>query len=177
MNVNPKTAFIGIGSNVGDRLSYCRKAVRALYRNKDLWISRISSLYETAPLGFVDQDPFYNAAIAIQTYLSPLLLLTHCQNIEKNLRKKIVVPYGPRTIDLDLLLYENCVSDSRELTLPHPELTKRHFVLIPLAEIADDFVHPISLYTMATHLDRLGPVTQEKVKKCFDPGWEQGRNG
>ncbi len=167
-------AFIGIGSNVGNRRSLCRKAVQAHQRNSAIQITRISSLYETSPIGFLEQRRFYNAVLAIETVLSPQDLLEHCQDIERSLGKRVVVQDGPRSIDLDLLFYADHVSKTAELILPHPELIKRHFVLIPLVEIAPDFIHPISLYTTKKHLEQLGPVSKNAVEQVFNPGWEKG---
>ncbi len=167
-------AYIGIGANIGDRLSFCRKAVCSLQTDKALQVTKISSLYETEPVDFLDQDSFYNAVVALETRLSPDLLLQHCQEIEQDLGKKIKRPKGPRTIDLDVLFYHLLITESPQLTLPHPEVENRLFVLIPMLEIAPDFVHPGLSFPIKTLLARLKSGLVAGVEKRFGPGWEKG---
>ena len=171
----PVLAYVGVGSNQGDRVALCREALYRLASNPPgakatLRIKKISSLYETEPMEYSDQDWFYNAVIEIETTLSPLLLLKYCQKIEKALGKKIEIPKGPRTIDLDLLFYGQRVMSRPGLTLPHPAAATRPFVLVPLAEIAPDFVHPLLRRTAPILLRRL--TTGLKVEKRMGPGWE-----
>jgi 2-amino-4-hydroxy-6-hydroxymethyldihydropteridine diphosphokinase len=168
-------AYIGIGSNQGDRIALCREAVQRLGASRPgaestLRIKKISSLYETEPMEYIDQDWFYNAVVEIETTLSPLQLLHHCQKIEKGLGKRIEIPKGPRTIDLDLLFYGQKVMSRPSLTLPHPAAAARPFVLIPLTEIAPKFVHPILHQTPPALLRRL--TAGLKVEKKMGPGWE-----
>ncbi len=166
------TAFIGIGSNMGDRLSYCQKALQGLRDTPGIGVTIVSSLYETDPVDFIDQDRFYNAVIAIETCLSPQDLLVHCQIIEAELGKNIKVPKGPRTIDLDILFYNQLVTTSPGLILPHPEVARRAFVLIPLLEIAPDFVHIQSAQTANELLKQLESGTDRPlIVKRFEPAW------
>jgi 2-amino-4-hydroxy-6-hydroxymethyldihydropteridine diphosphokinase len=170
--------FIGIGSNVGDRLASCREAVRRVGSTPGVRIKKISSLYETEPVDYLEQNRFYNAVIAIETSLSPGALLKSCQAIEHRLGKKILIPKGPRTIDLDLLFYDGEIIDEPGLQIPHPALCDRAFVLIPLTEIAPDFIHP-ALHTSVTQiLRRLNTETSRRnistgIEKIAPPGWEK----
>ncbi|MFQ5596484.1 MAG: 2-amino-4-hydroxy-6-hydroxymethyldihydropteridine diphosphokinase [Nitrospiria bacterium] len=172
-----KGVFVGIGSNMGNRLDYCRKAVRALQLADGIRIDRVSSLYETSPIGFLEQNLFYNAVVAIETLLSPKALLQRCQAIERAFGKQVSVPKGPRTIDLDLLFYHRRIFHSQALTLPHPEAAKRRFVLVPLAEIAPDFVHPTVHDTVRNLLKRFPPDRLECVEKRLPSGWQAERTG
>ncbi len=173
------TAFIGIGSNLGDRLAFCREAVSRLGVIPTVRINKVSSLYETEPVDFIEQPCFYNAVIEVETTLSPHRLLLLCQEIERGLGKKIEIPKGPRTIDLDLLLYDRSVVDEPGLILPHPSLPDRPFVLIPLTEIAPDVVHPVLGETAEGLRQRIKSTSAKAasdpagVKKIAEPGWER----
>lgn len=157
-----KKACIGIGSNIGDRIGNCKKAIKLLEKNKNIKIKALSSFYETAPVGYKDQDWFINCAVAIETGLKPLLLLSVCQAIESEMGRIRKKKYGPRIIDLDILLYNNDIIDSKELKIPHPEMHKRRFVLQPLSDIAPDAVHPVLKKTIVELLDNL---TEEGAAK------------
>ncbi len=165
-------AFIGVGSNMGDRLHFCQKAVAAFQSNPAIQVRQISSLYETEPVDYLKQGSFYNAVIGIETSFSPEKLLQYCQQIEKKLGKKIEIPKGPRTLDLDLLFYGERIMTCPELTLPHPEATRRLFVLIPLAEIAPHWIHPQRACSIETLLQHFEPDQFKDVEKRFEPGWE-----
>lgn len=170
------TAYIGIGSNIGDRLALCREAVGLIEAglpgsSPAGRIKKVSSLYETEPMEYRDQAWFYNAVAEIETALSPLQLLKQCQKIENRLGKKIEIPKGPRTIDLDLLFYDQKVIDRPGLVLPHPAAASRPFVLVPLAEIAPEFIDPRSGETASTLLGRLGSGID--IVKKEGPGWER----
>ncbi|MCS6816518.1 MAG: 2-amino-4-hydroxy-6-hydroxymethyldihydropteridine diphosphokinase [Blastocatellia bacterium] len=138
-------AFIGLGSNLGDREAYLAGARRALSHYGIL--ERCSSLYETEPVDVRDQPRFLNQVIALRTPLDPIALLRACQAIERALGRERLIPKGPRTIDLDLLLYEDRVltlqTEDVQLILPHPRLHQRRFVLVPLCEIYPDGCHPV----------------------------------
>ncbi len=172
MKNQTETVFIGIGSNVGDRLTFCRNAVQALDSDAAIRMVRTSSLYETAPVGYLKQNQFYNAVVQIETTRRPEALLARCQEIEGLFRKKTAFPNGPRTIDLDLLFYGDQTCNTPELMLPHPELVNRFFVLIPLMEIAAGFVHPVLHLTVRGLLHRLDPSQGRGVKRRHNPGWE-----
>ncbi len=129
---------LGLGSNVGDREGNIRAAVAKLAAWPGLAVTRVSSLYETAPVGYTDQPDFLNAVACVETSLSPQELLTACLAVEKDLGRERKVRWGPRTIDIDVLLYDEVTLATPELTLPHPRLHERAFVLVPLAELAPD---------------------------------------
>ena len=135
------TAYIGIGSNEGDREGSCRKAIGLLAEAGA--VTAVSSFYETEPVGVRDQQDFINAAAAVETALQPEELLQVCRAIEDRLGRKRSVRWGPRTADLDILLYGDAVVRLPDLEVPHPRMAERAFVLVPLAEIAPDAVHPL----------------------------------
>ena len=136
-------AYIGLGSNLGRKKANIRRAIKLLGKEKALKILKVSSLYETEPVGYVKQDWFVNACLKAETNLSPRQLLTILKDIEKKLKKKKrFIKWGPRTIDLDILLYDNLRLKTTDLVIPHPEMHKRAFVLIPLLELEPNLVHP-----------------------------------
>jgi 2-amino-4-hydroxy-6-hydroxymethyldihydropteridine diphosphokinase len=147
------TAYIALGSNMGDKIGTCRRAIDLL--GKAGRVSKVSSFYSTEPVGYTDQEDFVNAVVEIRTQLSPSELLACCHVIEDELGRSRLVRWGPRTIDLDILLYGDQVIDDRELTIPHPLMTTRAFVLIPLSEIAPQAVHPVLRTTVAELLSAL----------------------
>ena len=130
-----RKALIGIGSNIGDRKAHIETAVEALNHIPSVKVLRMSSLYETSPWGYVNQGNFYNAVIEVETSLSPNGLLGVCLGIEAGVGRIREIKNGPRILDLDLLLYEGTESTTAELTLPHPRMFERDFVLIPLKEL------------------------------------------
>lgn len=134
-------AFLGLGSNLGDRAHYLKEAISAL-SSPTIEIVATSSIYETEPWGVMDQPSYWNQVIEIDTLLEPLALLHVCQEIEHRLGRERKVHWGSRTIDIDILIYDNRVSESEELRLPHPYLEDRAFVLAPLREIAPTLVLP-----------------------------------
>ncbi|MBI4460056.1 MAG: 2-amino-4-hydroxy-6-hydroxymethyldihydropteridine diphosphokinase [Acidobacteria bacterium] len=129
------TVYLSLGSNLGDRLGSLRRACRALEK-ADVRLDHFSSVYETEPLDFAGQNWFLNCVIEADTSLPPLNLLREAQRIEEELGRRRETPKGPRTIDVDILLYGDLVLASETLTLPHPRMTERKFVLEPLREIA-----------------------------------------
>jgi len=136
----PVIAYIGIGSNVGNAAANCRKMMELLSEAGRVML--VSSLYHTEPVGRHEQDDFINAVAAVTTDLPPADLLSVCHAIEDRLGRKRGLRWGPRTADLDILLYGDVVIDRPELTIPHPQMALRKFVLAPLAEIAPDAMHP-----------------------------------
>ncbi len=134
--------FISIGSNLGDKRKNLNWAV-SLLRKNDVRIIKTSSLYETSPVGFKDQPWFMNQVIEIETDKQPESFLLLAKNIEIIMGRRDTIRKGPRIIDIDILLAENKVIQTDELQIPHPELAKRSFVLIPLREISPDTVHPV----------------------------------
>ena len=136
------TAYIGIGSNLGNREGNCEKAI-SLLTEKGLTIIKKSSLIETEPWGVEDQPLFINMAVSVKTVLSPDKLLTLIKAIEINMGRNDTVLWGPRVIDMDILFYDDLVIISSDLSVPHPHIKDRDFVLRPLAEIAPDLIHPV----------------------------------
>ncbi len=135
--------FLLIGSNEGDRGQLISKAIHSI-RSEIGNVLKASSLYETEPWGFQSKNSFLNQAISIETNFSPKELLQKIIQIEKNLgRLRNSDTYESRLIDIDILFYENLLVDETELQIPHPQLHKRKFTLIPLSEIASDFIHPV----------------------------------
>jgi len=133
-------AWIALGSNLGDRLATLRVAMTSL---QDLGtVEATSSVYQTDPVGYLDQPPFLNAVIQLRTELEPELLLQRLLLIEASLGRKRSFANAPRTLDLDLLLYDDRVIETARLTVPHPRLQDRAFVLVPLVEIAPELRHP-----------------------------------
>ncbi|MCI0502432.1 MAG: 2-amino-4-hydroxy-6-hydroxymethyldihydropteridine diphosphokinase [Fusobacteria bacterium] len=151
-------AYIGLGSNMGDRIGYLDSAVRQLNYNQDIEVLDLSSVYETEPFGYTDQDSFLNMVVKIKTSLDPLSLLKYCNYIEGNLFRKRDVRWGPRTIDIDVLTYGDIKYQDEVLTIPHPGILERAFVMIPLLDVADSELI----------IDRA--MVQEKLKELDDSG-------
>ena len=148
-------AYIGFGSNIGDRLTYIQNAIRALSKTEGITLQKISSVYKTDPVGYEAQAQFLNGVVAIQTHLPPLSLLHTLKNIETAIGRQHRIRWGPREIDLDILIYGDMCLQTEKLVIPHPEMHLRRFVLVPLAEIAPDVVHPVFQETVQTLLERL----------------------
>ncbi len=136
------TAYLSIGSNVGNRLNNLEQITELLGGIKGVSIKKVSSLYETAPFGGVRQRNFFNAVIKIKTNLSPLELLSVCNKVEKLLGRKRTEKNGPRTADIDILLFGSLRRKSWRLSIPHRQMTKRRFVLVPLTELAPGIIIP-----------------------------------
>ena len=141
MGSNHELVYIGLGSNVGDRKFHIDRALDLLA--KTVAIRAVSSIYETDPVGYKIQAPFLNGAAEIQTLTSPQDLLKRLKKIETEVGRQPRFRWGPREIDLDILMYGNRIIDTPNLTIPHPEMHRRDFVLIPLREIAKNLVHPV----------------------------------
>lgn len=138
-------AMIGLGSNLGDRSATLHEAIRALADHPGIHVERVSTLHETAPVGGPPgQGPYLNAAATLETTLEPEELLRVLHDVEDRLGRVRTVRWGERTIDLDLLLYDDRIIETPGLTVPHPRLAERRFVLEPLAEIAREAVEPRS---------------------------------
>lgn len=148
-------AFVGLGSNLGEREALIRQALGELAELPDTTVVRVSSLYDTEPVGEVEQPRFLNAVAMLDTELTARQLLWNLQRIETRLGRVRTQPWGPRTMDLDLLLYGDLVIDEPELQLPHPELAQRAFVLVPLVELEPRLVHPVNGLTVVQLLARL----------------------
>lgn len=137
-------AYLGLGSNIGDREGYIRSAIEYLKEDELTKVERLSTLIETKPVGEVEQDDFLNGAAEILTLRSPQELLELTREIERKLKRERTVHWGPRTIDLDILLYDREIIAQDDLCIPHIEMENRMFVLEPLCEIAPYAVHPVS---------------------------------
>ncbi len=137
-------AYISIGSNIGDRLHHLVEAVRALQSHERIEVTKLSSIYETAPVGYTDQADFLNLVVCVATSLDPYELLAACQEIEIGLGRIRDIRWGPRTADLDILLYNNDNIEAEKLIVPHPRMGERAFVLVPLLEIAPALGHPVT---------------------------------
>jgi 2-amino-4-hydroxy-6-hydroxymethyldihydropteridine diphosphokinase len=162
------TVYVGLGANIGNREANLLMALRGITRMAR--VEAVSSLYETDPIGSVPQPAFYNAACRIETGLEPESLLRFLKSLEHEIGRRPGGPVGgPRPIDLDILLYEDRVLESIDLTIPHPRLTERAFVLVPLAEIAPDARHPQRDVTIATLAEAAGNAGVRRIK---DAGWD-----
>lgn len=157
----PQRAFIGIGANLDDPESGVLRAVEALRRIVDVSVLRCSSLYRTAPVGYLDQPEFVNAVVELETKLEPHKLLAQLHVIEKQFGRERSWRNAPRTLDLDLLLYGDQQIESDNLTLPHPRMTERAFVLVPLTEIAPDVMVGVA----GTAAQLLQAVSTEGVRR------------
>ena len=134
--------YLGIGSNLGDRLAYLQLAVDELTRRAGIDVVAVSRVYETAPVGGPPQDAYLNAVVAIDTDREPHDVLHECRRIEELAERVRAERWGPRTLDVDVLLLDDCRVDDEELTLPHPRLWERGFVLAPLRDVAPELVAP-----------------------------------
>ena len=143
------TVYVSLGSNLGDRLQYLKGAIGRIEEAEKISIKKLSSVYETQPVGYENQGWFLNLVLEVETSLDPLSLLDHLLSIEDQLGRKREEKWGPRSIDVDILLYNNQVVDSERLTIPHPRMHKRKFVLILLAQIAPQLLHPLLKKSMS----------------------------
>ncbi len=138
------TAYIALGSNIGDREQHLKNALAKIEElGEFVKLEKISSFYNTAPVGYVEQPDFLNAVVKVKTILEPEELLSILQEIENTEGRERKIHWGPRTLDLDILLFDDMVINTDTLVVPHPEMTKRDFVLVPLCEIAPYAIHPL----------------------------------
>jgi 2-amino-4-hydroxy-6-hydroxymethyldihydropteridine diphosphokinase len=159
----PQDVFIGSGSNLGDRLAALCKAEELL--PPDVRVLKSSKVYETPPWGFETQPAFLNQVLLTKTDLDPLELLNYLKGIEQKMGRKATFRYGPRSIDLDILFYDGLIISSENLQLPHPMIVERSFVLVPMREIAPEFIHPVlgnSISELASQVDSSGIKVYEE---------------
>ena len=155
-------AYLGLGTNLGDRESYLAQALKELAGLPTIEIGAVSSIYETAPVGLTDQPDFLNLVVSVRTTLSPRELMDALLHIENKMGRVRTVRWGPRVIDLDLLLFGDVRVEVPELTVPHPRLRERSFVLIPLAEIASDLILPGEKMTIKKLAEKLLENSDER---------------
>ena len=148
-------AYIGIGSNLGDKVYQCEKAISEILRADRHKLLAKSSLFKTKPFGYTSQDWFINGVIKIETDLEPLELLQVLKDIESRLGREKTFRWGPRAIDLDILLFDEEEIEMEGLQIPHPRLQERQFVLIPLAEIDPEVIHPVLKKTIRELLENI----------------------
>lgn len=136
-------AYLSIGSNMGDKKENLNKAINMIKEDKHIDVMKVSSFIATAPWGKLDQDEFVNGAIKIKTTLSPKYLLDRLLDIEEKMHRVREIKWGPRIIDLDIIFYDNLILEDDYVTIPHPRMEEREFVLKPLCEIAPNKIHPL----------------------------------
>ncbi|HTZ41398.1 MAG TPA: 2-amino-4-hydroxy-6-hydroxymethyldihydropteridine diphosphokinase [Syntrophales bacterium] len=151
----PVISYLGIGSNLGDPVQQCRDALREISSLKNVQLLRRSSLYRTQPVGTVAQDWFANGVAEVRTTFTAVQFFKATQWVEQALGRVKSEKWGPRTIDVDLLLHGQEILDTADLVIPHPEMHKRRFVLVPMNEVAPYVIHPIFGISMKGLLDRL----------------------
>ena len=156
------TAFISVGSNLGEKLENCNTGISALDNDVTGRVIALSPFYKTEPVDYIAQDWFVNAAFKLETTLKPLQLLDKLKKIQRQAgRGKDPVRFGPRILDLDIIFYDELVIESEELIIPHPRMHKRRFVLKPICDIDPTFVHPILNKDIRFLLSKLESGTQQ----------------
>jgi 2-amino-4-hydroxy-6-hydroxymethyldihydropteridine diphosphokinase len=160
-------AYLALGANIGDRRESMRTAVRLLREGGACRITAASSLYLTKPVGLEDQPDFLNAVVEVRTGLSPRELLDYCRKIEETMGRQRTIRWGPRVIDIDILLYSDRRIDEDGLVIPHPRMVERAFVLVPLAEIAPD----IEIAPGSTARDAVARVGGQGIVKLEESSW------
>ncbi|MBL0389158.1 2-amino-4-hydroxy-6-hydroxymethyldihydropteridine diphosphokinase [Tumebacillus sp. ITR2] len=155
MTVHLQTAYLSLGSNLGDRRLNLRSAIEVLDSHPEIHVTRVSPMYETEPVGYLDQPDFLNLVIELKTSLEAKKLWKITSSTEIELGRQRDIKWGPRTIDIDILLVDQQVIDTVDLTLPHPRMAERAFVLLPLADLAGDLVHPVTRQTVTDMANRV----------------------
>jgi len=151
------TVYLSVGSNIGDRKAYLDSAVKSFEEKAGTKVVKVSKYYETAPVGYTDQPDFLNSAVCIRTILSPDELLKFVHEIENEQNRERTIHWGPRTLDIDILMYDDLRITSEELCIPHLRMHERMFVLEPMSEIAPNLLHPVLNKTMSMLRDEIKP--------------------
>ena len=162
MDIKLSTVYLGLGSNMGERQNNLEKAME--YLSQRMRIEKRSSIYDTAPIGDIDQPRFLNMACQVATSIPPETLLFLIKGIETKVGRTAAPRNSPRIIDIDILLYDDRIIDTPDLKIPHPRMTERAFVLMPLAEIAADALHPVKNQTIKDLLKLIREGTQGVMK-------------
>lgn len=136
-------AYLGLGSNIGERISYIQRVIDELNESQNIKILKNSSVFETEPWGNIDQDNYLNSVIEIETDLGPMELLLELKSLEKKIGRSENKKWSEREIDIDILFYDDLVIQNENINIPHSLIEERRFVLVPLAEIAPDVIHPV----------------------------------
>lgn len=153
-------AYIALGSNLGDKNKNLKDAIDTIDKLPGNIVKKVSSMYETKPVGYLEQDNFLNCVIEVKTLYSPKKLLEQLLNIEKILKRERIIKWGPRTIDLDIIFYDDMIISSEELIVPHPRMHERLFVLKPLNDIAPFLVHPLLNKRIMNIYEELSKVSE-----------------
>lgn len=156
------TAYVALGSNMGDEKAYLDGAVEKLNSHPLCQVRRVADYIQTEPYGGVEQDLFLNSALELRTLLYPEELLALLHQIEAEAGRERIIHWGPRTLDLDILLYDDCVIDTPSLTIPHIDMQNRDFVLVPMVQLAPYYRHPVLGCTMGQLLERLQALTIDR---------------
>ena len=161
------TVYISVGSNLGDKHANCQFGINSLAVTDGIRLVKQSPFYRTEPVGYEDQDWFINGVFCIETDLTPVELLKQMQSVQDRAgRKKSMVRNGPRTLDLDILMFDDQVVDTDTLLIPHPRMHERRFVLQPFCDISPDMIHPVLKKDMKTLLMQL-PDNAQKVARLI----------
>ncbi|WP_042275179.1 2-amino-4-hydroxy-6-hydroxymethyldihydropteridine diphosphokinase [[Clostridium] dakarense] len=156
-------AYLGLGTNMGDRLDYINSACEILSNNNNIKITNKSKLYETKAWGYTDQADFLNLCLEIETSLDKYELLKICQDVEQKLNRERIIRWGPRTIDVDILFFNDIILNNENLSLPHPRISERAFVLIPLMDLNQSLL--IKGKVISEYLNSLTNEERDEVKE------------
>ena len=168
--------YLSVGSNLGDKLANCMAGITALTESGQCTLQALSRFYRTSPVDYTDQDWFVNAAAEISTPMPPDALLAELLAIQQRMgRKTNAIRFGPRVLDLDILLFDDRVLQTPQLTLPHPRMHKRAFVLQPICDIDPTIIHPVLGTTMGALLEALNDQGQQIYPLAVQPAPSQGR--
>ncbi|MCR8744993.1 2-amino-4-hydroxy-6-hydroxymethyldihydropteridine diphosphokinase [Romboutsia lituseburensis] len=158
--------YLGLGTNMGDRIEYLYSACEILNKNESISITKKSKIYETKAWGYTDQADFLNMCIEIETDLNTYDLLSVCQEVEKTLNRERIIRWGPRTIDVDILFFNDIIINDENLSIPHPRISERAFVLVPLMDLNSKL--EIKGTTIENYLNSLTCEEREQVKEYIN---------